>query len=94
MERGSRASFDGLVDEDYEDYNADAFRAGLKNDLRATTHPRASSNTEPETESNLPSGYCVRFSSCKALSAIVGNRAVNNGATIDALPCVEDQKKV
>ncbi len=34
------------------------------------------------------------FSGRQTLSAIAGNRAVNNGSAIDAFPCVEDEKEV
>lgn len=49
---------------------------------------------ELDTERNLASCDCVRFSGCETLSAIVGNRTINNGAAINALPCIEDQKKI
>ena len=54
----------------------------------------AGSHAELEKGRNLASGDRVRFSSREALSAIVGNRAVNNGSAINAFPCVEDEKKV
>ncbi len=59
-----------------------------------STVPLRGSDTEPDKERNLASRDCVRLSSCEALSAIVGNRAINNGSTIDAFPCVEDKKEV
>lgn len=62
--------------------------------LTARPIPFASSGTEPKTERNLASRYDVGLSRCKALSAIIGYRAVNNGPTIDTLPCVENEKKI
>ncbi len=52
------------------------------------------SDVGPDKGRNLASGYRTRFSSCEAFSSIVGNRAINNGATINAFPCVEDEKKI
>jgi hypothetical protein len=52
------------------------------------------SDAEPEKERSLASGDRVRFSSREAFSAIVGNRAVDNGSAINAFPCIEDEKKI
>ena len=65
-----------------------------RKDRAKTANSLAGSDVELDKERNLASRYRVRFSSCEALSAIVGNRTINNGAAINALPCIEDQKKI
>lgn len=52
------------------------------------------SDAEPEYKRSLTSGNGSRIPSCKALSTVVGNRAIDNGSAIDALPCVEDEEKI
>jgi hypothetical protein len=42
----------------------------------------------------LARGNSLGFSGQPTLSAIVGNRAVDNSAAIDAFPCVEDEKEI
>ena len=69
-------------------------RVGERGDRAQTANSLAGSDVELDKERNLASRDCVRFSSCETLSAIVGNRTVNNGAAINALPCIEDQKKI
>lgn len=54
----------------------------------------AGSDVERDKEQNLASGYRARLSSCEAFSAIIGNRAINNGSAINTFPCVEDEKKI
>ena len=43
---------------------------------------------------SLPCGRSLGFSGSQTLSAILGNRPVNNGSAIDAFPCVEDEKEI
>lgn len=69
-------------------------RVGERGDRAQTANSLAGSDVELDKERNLASRDRVRFSSCETLSAIVGNRTVNNGAAINALPCIEDQKKI
>lgn len=42
----------------------------------------------------LPSGNGLRLPRCQALSAIVGDGAINDRAAIDTLPCVENEKEI
>lgn len=55
----------------------------------------AKSDSEPEMVSIfLACGNGLGFSGSQTLSAIIGNGAVDNGAAIDAFPCVEHQEEV
>lgn len=49
---------------------------------------------EPEWSmvSARPDG--LRFAGSQTLSAIIGNGSVDNGAAIDALPCIKHEKEV
>jgi hypothetical protein len=42
----------------------------------------------------LPSGNGLWLSCREAFSAIVRNGAINNGPTIDALPCIKNEEKI
>jgi len=46
------------------------------------------------SNSKLPSGDGLGLSCHETFSAIVGDGAINNSAAIDALPCVENEKKI
>jgi hypothetical protein len=53
------------------------------------------SNSESEKVSAfLTHSNGLGFSDGQTVSAIIGNRAINNGAAIDAFPCVEDEKEI
>ena len=57
------------------------------------------SPTGSETEPNsvgivLTRGDGLRVSGRQAFAAIVGNGAVDNGAAIDAFPCVKHEKEI
>ena len=42
----------------------------------------------------LARGNGLRLSCCQTLSPVVGNRAIDDGATINALPGVENEKEI
>jgi len=77
-----------------EYYNTVTIMSAGRDGTGTITSPLRGSDTEPDKERNLASRDRVRLSSCEALSAIVGNCAINNGSTIDAFPCIEDEKEV
>lgn len=47
-----------------------------------------------EHEHNLPSRDGLRFTGGEALSAVVRDCTVNNGAAIDTFPCIEHEKEI
>jgi hypothetical protein len=52
-------------------------------------------DSEPKMASIfLGRGNGLGFSKSQTLSAIIGNGAVDNGAAIDAFPCVEHEEEV
>jgi len=57
-------------------------------------HPEPFALVRDSASTNLARASGLRFSSRQTLSAVIGNRAVNNGSTIDAFPCVEDEKEI
>jgi len=57
-------------------------------------HPEPFALVHDPASTNLARGSRLRFSSRQTLSTVVGNRAVDNGSTIDAFPCVEDEKEI
>jgi len=53
------------------------------------------SNSESEKISAfLARSNGLGFLDSQTVSSIIGNRAINNGAAIDAFPCVEDEKEI
>lgn len=42
----------------------------------------------------LVRGKSLGISCRRTLSAIIGNRAVNNGTAIEAFPCIEDEEEI
>jgi hypothetical protein len=49
---------------------------------------------EPEWSMELARADGLRLAGCQTLSAIIGNGAVNNGAAVDAFPCIKHEKEV
>ena len=58
--------------------------------------PPAQRGLDGDEESALQSarGNGLSFSCCQTLSPVVGNRAIDDGATINALPGVENEKEI
>jgi hypothetical protein len=46
------------------------------------------------TKHKLTSRDGLRFAGSQALSAVVGDGAVNNGTAVDAFPCIEYEKEI
>lgn len=73
---------------------------GIHADVGQLQHPdplgnHPSGRTGDVTRSTqLPSGNGLRISRRKAFSAIVRDRPINNGTTVDALPCIENEKEI
>ena len=87
-------SFDRTEVEDYNVVTFEYQSKGERGDRAQTATSLAGSNVDLDKTCNLASRYRVRFTSCEALSAIVGNRTINDGAAINTFPCIEDQKKI
>lgn len=53
------------------------------------------SDSEPEVGAILlMRGNGPGFSGSQTRAAIIGNRAIDNRAAIDAFPCIEDEKEI
>jgi len=51
-------------------------------------------NLSPNGRMGLARTNGLRLAGSQTLSAIIGNGAVDNGAAVDAFPCIEHEKEV
>ena len=76
---------------------ADGAAAGQAGDGADSTRRRACRQRQPNSArrgGRLRGLHRLRVTGREAFAAVIGNRAIDDGTAVDALPCVEDQKEV